>query len=369
MQITEITVFGYNANYANGIYTMSHGRTTTGQQSIVVRVRTDTNIEGWAETAPLGSDYLPSSFTGELAALKELGPHILGLDPRSPTAVDTAMDRVMMAGMAAKAALDMACWDILGKAVGLPTSALLGGTLGVDLPAFSVIGVGEPAIGVQKAKAELDKGLQAMQLKVGDDPITDARRVRAIRETLPDTVEVWADANGGWNLGQALTFARVLGQDIAVALEQPCRLLSDCAEVGRRTGLPIVLDESIVTMADLVAAHAAGITGVNIKPSRVGGLTKARTLRDAAVSLDMMVTADDTWGCALLTAQNIQLAASTPSDRLRAVDLFAEWTSPCIAEIPRMQADGRVRHNGLPGNGLGAIGLSYLGDPLLQITA
>lgn len=292
---------------------------------------------------------------------------MLGLDPRSPAVVNMAMDRAMMSGMAAKAVLDMACWDILGKALQLPTATLLGGCLGTDLPAFSVVGVGDPTTGTQKAQAELKNGFRAMQLKVGNDPLCDARRVRAIREAMPDSVELWADANGGWNLDQALRFARALGQDATVALEQPCRLLSDCAEVGRRRGLPIALDESIITMTDLFTAHAAGITGVNIKVSRVGGFTKARTLRDAAVALDMMVTIDDTWGCALTTAQNIQMAASTPPDRLRAIDLFAEWTTPALANIPRMLSNGLVVHNNLPGNGFGAIDLKLLSEVLFHI--
>ncbi|CAG8244675.1 unnamed protein product [Penicillium salamii] len=367
MQIIDITVFSYDAKYAKGRYTMSGGRVSLGEPSIVVRVRTDDGIEGWAETAPLGSTYLPSSFAGEVAALKELGPAILGLDPRSPGSINAAMDRVMIAGTAAKATLDMACWDIMGKSMQLSTAVLLGGKLGAKLPAFSVIGVGEPEIAVQKARDEVLNGVKALQLKVGDDPLSDARRVRAVREALPDSIEVWADANGGWNLDQALRFARALEQDLAVPIEQPCRLISECVEVGRRTGLPITLDESIFTMADLVAAHAGGITGVNIKISRVGGFTKARTLRDAAVALDMMVVIDDTWGCALTTAQNIQLAASTPPNRLRAVDLFAEWTHPMIAEIPRMQSDGNISCNDLAGNGIGEINMGLLGDPLFRM--
>ncbi|CAI6034808.1 unnamed protein product [Clonostachys chloroleuca] len=369
MKINDITVFSYNAKPSSGIYVMSGGRKITGKQSIVIRVCTDDGIEGWAETCPLGSDYLPSSYAGEIEALKELGPKVLGLDPRSPPAIAAVMDKAMISGMAAKAVIDMACWDAFGKSVGLPTYVLLGGNFTEDPPAFCVIPLGDPELGVKNALAELEKGFVAMQLKAGDDPLVDARRVKAIREALPDHVTVWADANGGWNLGQALTYARALGPTIGVPLEQPCRSLSDSAEVGRRTGLPILLDECIVTMADLVTAHAAGVTGVNIKPSRVGGLTKARTLRDAAVALDMVVSSDDTWGCSLATAQNLQLAVSTHRDRFRAVDLFTEWTTPMIAEIPRIKGDGRIDCSPLPGNGFGAIDAEILGEPLFHITS
>lgn len=348
---------------------MSGGRKITGKQSIVIRVCTDDGIEGWAETCPLGSDYLPSSYAGEIEALKELGTKVLGLDPRSPPAIAAVMDKAMISGMAAKAVIDMACWDAFGKSVGLPTYVLLGGNFTEDPPAFCVIPLGDPELGVKNALAEFEKGFVAMQLKAGDDPLVDARRVKAIREALPDHVTVWADANGGWNLGQALIYARALGPTIGVPLEQPCRSLSDSAEVGRRTGLPILLDECIATMADLVTAHAAGVTGVNIKPSRVGGLTKARTLRDAAVALDMVVSSDDTWGCSLATAQNLELAVSTHRDRFRAVDLFTEWTTPMIAEIPRIKGDGRIDCSPLPGNGFGAIEAEILGEPLFHITS
>ncbi|KAI8715224.1 hypothetical protein NCS52_01029700 [Fusarium sp. LHS14.1] len=118
--------------------------------------------------------------SGEFAALKELSPHILGLDPRSPAQVVAVMDGILMSGTAAKSIVDIACWDILGKAVGLPTSVLLGGSLTEELRAFSVVGLSDTATGVEKARAEVEKGAKAMQVKIGDDPLSDARRVTAI---------------------------------------------------------------------------------------------------------------------------------------------------------------------------------------------
>ncbi|KAG7410054.1 Cis-3-hydroxy-L-proline dehydratase [Fusarium oxysporum f. sp. rapae] len=369
MHIQDITVFSYDANYRFGTYSMSHGRFAKGHKSLVVRIRSNDGFEGWAETAPLGSDYLPSSFTGELAAIQELAPQLLGLDPRSPAAIDDVMDRAMMGAWAAKAVIDIACWDILGKSLGLPTATLFGGYLTERPRGFSVIGIRETEAAVAQAKEEFQKGATTMQLKAGDNALVDAQRVRSIRAALPDHVLLWVDANGGWNLDDALIFARAIGQDTAVGIEQPCRTLHDCAEFGRRTGLPVTLDESIVTLADLFEAHAAGITGVNIKPSRVGGLTKARLIRDAAVALDMVINCDDTWGCALTTVQNVLLATTTPSHRLRAVDLFTEWTEPLIADVPRMGADGRISLGTQPGNGYTTIFTDMLGEPLAQITS
>ncbi|VUC24982.1 unnamed protein product [Clonostachys rosea] len=367
MQITDITVFSYETRYIHGQYSMSGGRVATGLPSIVVRIRTDDGVEGWAESAPLGSDYLPSSFTRELEAIKELGPYIIGQDPRSPAAIDEIMDKAMLGALHAKAVIDMACWDLLGKSVGLPTAILFGGFLTPRPQSFSVIRIQEPEEAIAQVKEELSCGVTALQLKAGDDPLSDARRVKAVCEMLPGDVQVWADANAGWNLNQALLFARAIGQDVAVGLEQPCRTIFECAEVGRRTGLPIFCDEAIVTLADLFEAHAAGIAGVNIKPSRVGGLTKARTMRDAAVALGMLVVSDDTWGSALMASQNLVLATTTPSRSLRAVDLHCEWIEPLIADVPRLEKDGKVTASSLPGNGSGDVRMDLLGEPLFII--
>ncbi|KAM0489601.1 hypothetical protein ACHAP8_012418 [Fusarium lateritium] len=134
-----------------------------------------------------------------------------------------------------------------------------------------------------------------------------------------------------------------------------------------RTGLPVILDESIITVVDLFEAHAVGITGVNIKPPRVGGLTKARLIREAAVALDRVINCDDPWGYALTTVQNLLLATTTPSHRLRAVDLFAEWTEPLIADVPRMESDGRITPSTEPGNNYTTLYADILGEPLFQI--
>lgn len=366
MKITDITVFTYEAKYAHGQYVMSGNRASTGQPAIVVRISTDTGVVGWAETAPLGSTYLPSSFGTELAALKELGPLLVGLDPRSPAAITIVMDNAMLGGWAAKAVIDIACWDILGKAVKLPTSGLLGGVSDHKLSGFAVIPVSDAETAVKAATAELNLGYTKMQLKAGDDPIAAARRVNAIRTAVPDNVHLWIDANAGWSVDEALTFAKTLGPNLAVPLEQPCRSLTDSTEVGRRTGLPVILDESVVTLSDLVTARClGGVTGLNIKPSRVGGFTKARLIRDAAVALDMTVNIDDPWGGALTTAQNIQFASST-GPRLRSVDLFAEWTHPHIVDVPRIQKDGTVTPSPLPGNGYSNVKQELLGEPLFS---
>ena len=157
MRIQSISAYTYDANYRYGRYSMSHGRVTVGHPALVVRVRTDTGLEGWGETSPHGGTYLPSFFAGELEAARLLAPPLIGLDPRSVSIVNATMDQTLISGQAAKSAIDWACWDVFGRSADLPIHALLGGALAESTPAFSVVGIGTPEEAGKDALAEYQK--------------------------------------------------------------------------------------------------------------------------------------------------------------------------------------------------------------------
>src|SRR3990170_2512965 len=120
MRIERIEVFGYDLHYIHGIYVMSGGRVVSSLPSTVVRVVTDDEIEGWGEVCPLGQTYLPAFAEGARAALRQLAPALIGADPRNLAGVNTRMDGVLLGHGYAKSPLDIACWDILGKATASP---------------------------------------------------------------------------------------------------------------------------------------------------------------------------------------------------------------------------------------------------------
>src|SRR5712692_8327387 len=125
MRVVGIDVFGYELSYRHGSYVMSGGRTVDRLASTVVRVRTDEGVEGWGETCPLGTAYLAASGEGARTALRELAPGLLGVDPCELALVDDAMDRALRGHAYAKGAVDVACWDILGRSAGQSVSTLL----------------------------------------------------------------------------------------------------------------------------------------------------------------------------------------------------------------------------------------------------
>ncbi|MDT7709468.1 MAG: cis-L-3-hydroxyproline dehydratase [Pseudonocardiales bacterium] len=366
MKIAQVQVFEYDAAWVYGEFRMSRGRSAPSHRSLVVRVVTDEGLDGWAETCPNGRTYLPSFLEGERAALVVLAEAVVGLDPRNLARLTAAMDEVLLGSHAAKGALDVACWDILGQAVGLPVCELLGGRLQETFPLFVAVPVDTLQSMPGYVARELAAGVRVFQVKAGDDPTADVARVRAVLDAAGPDSTVIVDANGGWNLQAALQAVRAL-DGLPVRIEQPCRTMTDCAEVRRRMSLPMILDECVVGIEDLMLAKfTAGASGINLKTSRVGGLTKARAMRDAAQGLGMTFTVDDTWGGALTTAQNAHLAASSRPDSLTASTFFSEWVQPCVASgLPSSQG-GRGSAPDAPGLGI-MVDLDLLTAPVLDL--
>src|ERR687896_1344606 len=195
MRIARIDVFGYELTYAHGEYVMSGGRAARSQPSTLVRVTTDGGLEGWGESCPLAGTYLPAFAGGVRAALAELAPPLIGQDPRNLAAVNAVMDATLLGQPSAKSPLDVACWDILGKAADLPAATLLGGRLSERFPLYVAVPVGADDDFIPAARAQ---GVRRFQVKVGGDPHADAERVRRAVAAAGDGALIVADANGGW---------------------------------------------------------------------------------------------------------------------------------------------------------------------------
>ena len=156
MKITRIDVFGYDLHYAHGSYVMSGGRSVTALPSTVVRLQTDEGLTGWGEVCPLGATYLAGHAGGARAALREMAPALMGADPCNLALVNDRMDAALLGHGYAKSPVDMACWDLFGKATGRPVAALLGGRRQAAYPLYIAVPLGaaeEMAAYVQAKRA------------------------------------------------------------------------------------------------------------------------------------------------------------------------------------------------------------------------
>ena len=293
MRITSIEAYTYELGYRYGTYVMSGGRVVNTLTSTVVRIVTDEGFDGWGETCPLGSTYLPAHARGAIPALHELAPALIGADPTNLADVNKRMREALMGHNYAKSPLDVACWDIYGKAVGRPVVDLIGGRLADDMPLYKAVPLGDAESMVAFTLEQRSHGIHHFQLKVGNDPRADARASLAVVEATDDNDLILADANGGWRRQDAVVAARIMDGAERLYLEQPCPTLAECLLVRRNTTLPFVLDEVITDVAALVeAAQAGGMEAINLKLNRVGGLTNAKLVRDVAVELGIRLTID-----------------------------------------------------------------------------
>ena len=366
MKITAIRAYQVDLPLHEGSYKWSGGNAVSVFDSTVVAVDTDAGLTGWGEICPLGPAYLPAYARGARAGIAELAPRLLGTDPLALGALNERMDGAMRGHPYVKSAIDMACWDLLGKASGLPVATLMGGHVGEDFALYRAISQESPAQMAKKIDKYRKEGYRKFQLKVGGDPDTDIARIKAAAAVLTSGDVLIADANTGWTQHAAVRVADAV-RDVDVYIEQPCMTYEQCLAVRRLTSRPFVLDE-VVDGIDMVvrgvADHAMDV--INLKISKVGGLTRARQIRDLCVSLGIAMTIEDTWGGDITTAAIAHLAHSTPERFLFSSTDFNSYVTVAFADGAPQRQHGRLAASHAPGLGVKPM-MKVLGKPVLEV--
>lgn len=283
MKITSVAVFSMTVPLKTPFKTAL--RTVEEMRSVVVEVGTDTGAIGRGEapaTAVITGDTLGSI---AWAIRRELGPRLLGRAVWETEALADTLQGAMAHNTSAKAALDMALYDLYGQLLEMPLWRLLGGyrqSVETDL----TVSANDPETMVRDSLSAAQAGYRILKIKVGKDPGADVERILAIRRALPD-IRLRIDANQGWRPKEAVAIIRRLedaGADMEL-VEQPVAA-EDVAGLGyvtRRVATPILADEAVFSVRDAAALIAArGADMINIKLMKTGGLRQAMTLCDLA---------------------------------------------------------------------------------------
>jgi cis-L-3-hydroxyproline dehydratase len=367
MRITRIDVFSKSYTIEGGPFAMSGGKVASDQDATIVRVETDTGHVGWGEQCGFSPRYIAAHGEGARAALALLAPAVINLDPRAVQRVYDAMDGALKGHEYAKAALDMACWDLLGRATGLSLRDLLGGGYRERLPLYTGIGIDTPDRMRASCERARKEGYRRFQLKVGSDVRTDIDRVRACVDALNDAEMVIVDANGFWSQPDAIRVAAAL-DDLDIYFEQPCATLEQCAAVRRRSRRPFILDESIGGIGDILrGVQMDAMDAVRMKLSRHGGITPIRRARDLCMEIGMAMTIEESGGGDIVSAAMAQIAASVPHGLLVNAFLVGRMVEERIA-TDWSPLDGGGDGTLPPGPGLGVtVDEVGLGAPLLTV--
>ena len=367
MNVTEIRVYQVDLPIAEGSYDWAGGNSYEAFDSTIVRLDTDEGIVGWGELSTLGTAYLPAFPRGARAGIEELADTVLGADPTQPAVLAERMDRRLRGHPYVKSAIDMACWDISGKVAGTPVADLLGGRFGDGAPLYRAISQGTPEEMAQRVAKYRDEGYGKFQLKVGEGPVIDAERIRAARAELDDEHVLDADCNTGLTRHEAVRLVELV-DDVDVYIEQPCPTYEECRAVRKRTDHPFVLDEIIDGVQPIIRGHQEDAMDViNLKISKVGGLTRARTVRDLCSELGIAMIVEDTWGSEIATTAIAHLAHSTPTDVCFAATDFHNYNDVTTADGAPTGEDGTLVAPTDPGLGVEPRE-DVLGEPVATYT-
>jgi L-alanine-DL-glutamate epimerase-like enolase superfamily enzyme len=247
--------------------------------SIILRLETDEGLVGYGEAVP-DEHVTGETFFGVINILKHhLLPAIMGQNPFSIEQIHHILDQAIYANPSAKAAIDIACYDLMGKFLSQPVYQLIGGAVHESLTFPAVLSIDDPDVMAQKAKKAIAEGYLYLKLKLGRDPQEDVARVKAIRQAIGDRVTICVDINQGWvNYSQAIQAIEQLTSYHVAWVEQPIRIqdIDGLAEIKKHTMTPIMADESVhdgYELLEIIKKQAAD--RINIKLMKCGGIYPA----------------------------------------------------------------------------------------------
>ena len=334
----------------------SYGAPATSRPHVMVRLEDDAGRVGYGEASPL------PAFTGETAEsiLIQLRgqflPSLIGMSAFDTGPIHQELDRLPH-NSSAKCAIDQALYDLMGKTVGLPVVALLGGAVRPDIPLTFPLGIGAVDETVAQAEAAMERGIRTLKIKIGGDPEADIARVKAVRSAFGADVAIRIDANQGYDVPTAARIVSRLAEVGIEYVEQPVASwdFAGLAAVRRLTGVKVMADESLHTLRDaarLIELGAADIFA--IKLIKTSGLTQARAIVALAAAHRVEIVVISPFETQVGAAAGLALALAAPT-ATRAQELRVFDSQPDLAETAIHCNRGRVIPSGAPGLGVASL--------------
>lgn len=337
--------------------------------STVIKIETDTGLIGWSQVCPIGTIYEYEHAAGVRAAFEEMCPGLIGEDPTQIGVIWERMNALLLGSMYAKSAIDIACWDLMGKAYGKPTYQLIGGKLQEKARCYCDVAYG-PADNVPEKIAEFrERGYTHFQIKVGrGGPLElDIARIRLAAENLRPGETFVVDANKSWKTHQALRVLRAT-EAIDFYIEQPCNTYEECLSIRRDVRQPMILDECIGDVRMLLRAlRDDSFEGLGCKIVRMGGITGLCQVRDICAAAGKFMTCDDSWGSDLSVAATTHVATATPASVFFSTYISSDFSTLSYDPDAAVFKDGFIQPLDLPGLGV-VPNESLFGRPLMQFS-
>ena len=321
--------------------------------NVFVRIETDSGHVGWGEASSA------PSMTGEtvesmMAAIRYLTPWLDGCDPHDFAGNLAIMERRLYGNTSAKTVIEMALYDIVGKAEGKTVAELLGTIHREQMPVLWMLATGTRDVDVPEAQAKFQQGFQAFKIKVGGNaPEVDIDRTVEIRQHV-NGAQVSADANQGWSVEQGLTYVKGASQALDF-FEQPVggANVEGMAKIAAASKCPIGADEGIHSIADIRRhKELKAAQGGSLKMIKLGGVTRAYEAAVLCADLDMNVNlAGKVSESSVSSAAVLNLAAAVPQNNW-GLSITTQYLASDIVRNPVVIKDGMGHLPAGPGLGV-----------------
>jgi len=325
MKIAEIHIYRHELPVRNGPYRMALAEVNSLTTTLVKLVADDGQI-GWGETCPVGPTYAESHAAGALAALDEMAPGLIGAE-LLPVPLHRRMDSLLNGHNYAKAAIDIAAHDLLGKHLGVSVADLLGGALQDRVPSYYATNVGAPDETARIAAEKCAEGYPRLQVKIGGRPVEeDVETLRKVWEVIRGSgMRLAADGNRSLTTRDTLRLSREC-PDIPFVLEQPCATIEDLRAIRPQIAHGIYMDENGTSLDTAITAAGTGLVdGFSMKVTRIGGLHRMRAFRDLCAARNLPHSCDDSWGGDIIAAACTQIGATVAPELLEGIWLAAPY--------------------------------------------
>ena len=254
-------------------------RTVRSVEDVIVEIHTDCGRIGYGEAPPTGP--ITGDTTGGIIGAIEdhIAKSIIGMDVDDFENVLQKVQKSIVGNTSAKAAVDMALWDLYGQLYNIPVYKLMGGAK-KNITTDITISVNDPEIMVQDALIALNRGYDCLKMKVGINPELDVARLKAVRQAVGNDVTIRIDANQAWSPKQAVRILNAMQeQGLQIELVEqpvPAHDLEGMKYVTERSYVPVLADESLYSPADAATILRMGAADLlNIKLMKCGGLYNA----------------------------------------------------------------------------------------------
>jgi len=320
MQITGCEVFLVALPSRREHTWASKMETPIGHHAIV-RLDTDEGVSGWGEAPAIatwggahGRHYGETPETVKHLVEAYLVPSLRGVDPAQPAVIHARMDKVVKGNPYAKAAVDIACFDLAGKAQGVPVSTLLGGRLRDGIEVTHSLGIMDVERCVAEAEIAVSEGVRTIKCKTGLDPERDVELVRRLRVALGDEVRIRVDGNEGYaTVTEAVETTQRQAEHGIFLCEQPVAGAAALARVAERIDVPVMADESAWDVHDLLELVELGAAECfSCYVTKPGGLYRARQQGELAVALGLYHDIGGSIELGIGNAANLHLGAALP---------------------------------------------------------